>query len=107
MDAVQFFMEYMRLCNTNSASKEWMCNTNCPMWKNCASAHHILIDDEESIVNMVDAVKKWSEEHKPKTNGDFVNEMTGGRFHDFPSPHKEMRQVWVDAEWWKSEHREE
>ena len=108
MDAVKFFLEYIRLCKTNRDSQEWMCNNKCPMYDNCDMEYHILVDDMEyRIRDMVEAVKKWSNEHPPKTNGVYMNEISGNKFCTNVPIHDRMKQIWVDADWWDSKYEKE
>ena len=96
MDAVKYIEEKERMCGTFGN-----CD-GCPIRKSCDP-------NAEDAKDVVAAVEKWSKEHPVMTNGRKLSDMLGRNKRNFTRRNegKPYVEIWIDAEWWDAEYKEE
>lgn len=100
MDAVKFINEVNRMCK----SHDEVC-TGCPLMNsNC-----LVNDFDVEAEKVVPIVEEWSKKHPVMTNGRKLSDMLGinKRNVSRQTIGKPYVEVWIDAEWWDAEYKEE
>lgn len=102
MDAVKFFKEKERMCETTSTCFE------CPVRGRCNPSH--------GTAEEVAAVEKWSEEHPLVTNGQKVQELIpytallrswASAIGNEPIDDSDVVKMIIPRDWWDAPYKED
>lgn len=97
MDAVKYIKELNRMCEARKECSGCLAKGTCKF------------PDADKAEEAVAAVEKWSKEHPVMTNGRKLSEMLGNNKRNFTRRNegKPYVEIWIDAEWWDAEYKEE